>query len=81
MKTYHDYNDDDVKSVLYDKDATCDPGRKLQMVLDALVDANFQEADEDPYDHEDHERRSAAKLFLFKLATALTNGYRNKDEG
>lgn len=79
MKTYHDYNDDDVKSVLYDKDATCDPGRKLQMVLDALVDANFQEADEDPYCEEDHERRSAAKLFLFRLATALTNGKRDKE--
>ena len=51
------------------------------MVLDALVDANFQEADEDPYDDEDYERRTAAKLFLFKIATALTNGYRNKDQG
>jgi hypothetical protein len=51
------------------------------MVLDALVDANFQEADEDPYDDEDYERRTAAKLFLFKIATALTNGYRNKDGG
>lgn len=75
--TYYDYNDEDVQSVLRDKDANCDPGRKLQMVLAALVDANFQEADEDPYDDEDYERRSKAKLFLFQLATALTNGYRN----
>lgn len=73
--TYYDYNDEDVQSVLRDKDANCDPGRKLQMVLAALVDANFQEADEDPYD--DEERRSKAKLFLFQLATALTNGYRD----
>jgi hypothetical protein len=47
------------------------------MVLAALVDANFQEADEDPYDEEDCERREKAKLFLFKLATKLTNGCRD----
>lgn len=75
--TYYDYNDEDVQFVLRDKDANCDPGRKLQMVLAALVDANVQEADEDPYDDEDYERRSKAKLFLFQLATALTSGYRD----
>lgn len=75
--SYYDYDEDDVKSVLYDKDANCDPGKKLQMVLAALVDANFQEADEDPYDDEDYERRSKARLFLFQLATTLTNGYRD----
>lgn len=75
--SYHEYDDRDVESVLYDKDANCDPGRKLQMVLAALVDANFQEADEDPYDEEDCERREKAKLFLFKLATKLTNGCRD----
>ena len=79
MKQSHDYDDLDLESVLIDKDATCDPGRKLQIVLDALVDANFQEAEEDPYDEEDYERRSIAKTFLFKLATALTQGNRNKE--
>ena len=29
------------------------------------------------YDEEDCERREKAKLFLFKLATKLTNGYRD----
>ncbi len=79
MKQSHDYDDLDLESVLIDKDATCDPGRKLQIVLDALVDANFQEAEEDPYDEEDYERRSIAKTFLFKLAMALTQGNRNKE--
>lgn len=80
MKQYHDYDDNDVKSVLLDKNASCDPGRKLQMVLDALVDANLQKADIDEYDSEDYERRNNAKLFLFKLASALTNGNRDKEE-
>jgi hypothetical protein len=78
MKTYHNYDEDDVQSVLHDKDVNCYLGRELQMVLDALVDANFQEADEGD-DDEEHERQDAAKLFLFNLATALTNGHRNKE--
>ena len=32
------------------------------------------------YDEEDYERRSLAKTFLFELATAMTNGHRNKED-
>ena len=83
MTTYHDYddyNENEIKGIVLDGESYCDPGLSLRKVLDALVDANFQEAEEDPSDEEDYERRSLAKTFLFKLATALTNGHRNKND-
>jgi hypothetical protein len=80
MVTYHDYSEDDVKSVLLDKDANCDSGRKLRIVLDALVDANLQDSDEYFETDQEYERVASAKLFLFKLATALTNGHRDKPD-
>lgn len=82
MKQYNDYEDFDentIKGIVLDSESYCDPGVSLRKVLDALVDANFQEAEEDPYDEEDYERRSQAKTFLFKLATMMTNGNRNKE--
>ena len=75
---YHDYDDLDVSNVIAFSKDNCDAGRALSMLLDALVDANVQEADEDPYSEDDAERTSAAKGFLFQLATKLTNGYRDK---
>lgn len=77
---YHDYDDLDVSNVIAFSKDNCDAGRALSMLLDALVDANFQEADDMSDCDEEHERASAAKLFLFQLATKLTNGYRDKHE-
>lgn len=75
---YHDYDDLDVSNVIAFSKDNCDAGRALSMLLDALVDANFQEADDMSDSDEEHERASSAKLFLFQLATKLTNGYRDK---
>lgn len=75
---YHDYDDLDVSNVIAFSKDNCDAGRALSTLLDALVDANFQEADDMLDSDEEHERASAAKLFLFQLATRLTNGYRDK---
>jgi len=77
---YEDSDENSIKGIVLDGESCCDPGLSLRKVLDALVDANFQEAEEDPYDDEDHERRSQAKTFLFKLATMMTNGHRNKED-
>lgn len=76
---YHDYDELDVSNALAFSKDNCDAARALSMLLDALVDANMQEADEDGSD-EEAERSSAAKIFLFQLATRLTNGYRDKIE-
>lgn len=78
---YHDYDDLDVSNVISFSKDNCDAGRALSTLLDALVDANFQEADDMPDADEEYERVNAAKLFLFQLATRLTNGYRDKIEG
>ena len=77
---YHDYDDLDVSNVISFSKDNCDAGRSLSKLLDALVDANFQEADDGLDADEEYKRVSAAKLFLFQLATRLTNGYRNKIE-
>lgn len=76
---YEDFDEHMIKGIVLDGESYCDPGLSLRKVLDALVDANFQEADEDPYDEEDYERRNQAKTFLFKLATMMTSGHRNKE--
>lgn len=76
---YHDYDETDVSQAIAFSQDNCDAARSLRVVLDALVDCNFQEADEFD-DEENEERKSSAKLFLFQLATRLTNGYRNKQE-
>lgn len=77
---YHDYDELDVNNILSFSKDNCDAGRALSMLLDALVDANFQEADDMLDAEEEHERSSAAKMFLWKLATNLTNGYRDKKD-
>lgn len=76
--TYHDYDELDVSNAISFSKDNCDAARALSTLLDALVDANFQEADEMLDADEEYERVSVAKLFLFKLATKLTNGYRDK---
>lgn len=75
---YHDYDELDVSNAITFSQDNCDAGRALSMLLDALVDANFQEADDMPDTDEEYERVNSAKIFLFPLATKLTNGYREK---
>ena len=75
---YHDYDDLDVSNAISLSKDNCDAARALSMLLDALVDANFQEADDMSDADEEYERANAAKIFLFQLATKLTNGYREK---
>jgi hypothetical protein len=75
---YHDYDDLDVSNAISFSKDNCDAARSLSKLLDALVDANFQEAEDGSDSDEEYERVSAAKLFFFKLATKLTNGYREK---
>lgn len=77
---YHDYDDLDVSNVIAFSKDNCDAARALSMLLDALVDANFQEADDMLDADEEYERVNAAEIFLFQLATKLTNGYRDKKE-
>jgi len=78
---YHDYDDLDVSNVISFSKDNCDAARSLSKLLDALVDANFQEADDGLDADEEYQRVNAAKIFLFQLATRLTNGYRDKIEG
>lgn len=77
---YHDYDDLDVSNVIFFSKDNCDAARALSMVLDALVDANLQNADDMPDADEEHERTCDATLFLWKLANHLTNGWRDKLE-
>ena len=77
---YHDYDELDVSNVITFSQDNCDAGRALSMLLDALVDANFQEADDMPDTDEEYERVNSAKIFLFQIATKLTNGYREKQD-
>ena len=66
---------DRVERLLAWGDANCDAGRAFQELVDALCDANFQEADEDGTD-EEYARAAAAAELLFQIATRATNGRR-----
>lgn len=69
--------DDAERLMLWIDGANCDAGRAACEIVDALVDANMQEADEDGTD-EEYERAAKAKTLLFQLATLATNGRRWK---
>ena len=71
------YNEKDIDNILSYAQDNCDAARALTKVLDALVDYNHQEADSSD---EEQDIKSEASIFLFKLATALTNGSRFKKE-
>lgn len=70
----------EAKSILLDLDLNCDAGRSLRKVIEALADANLQEADEDDSDAA-YARRSEAETLLFQLASAFTKGKRWHDDG
>lgn len=55
--------------------ASCDAGRAFEELVDALCDANMQEADEDGTD-EEYGMAAAAAALLFQIATRATNGRR-----
>ena len=68
----------------------CDAGRALRKLIEALADANLQEASEvdddspeseGPRDRSEEacERASEAKVLLFQLATDITYGHRWHD--
>jgi len=70
-------SDDEVRAIVREADSNCDAGRALRTVLQLLVDANLQNADENDDTEEQRDAKSQAEASLFALATALTNGYRN----
>ena len=74
------YSEKDVDNILFYAKDNCDSAYALRKVLDALVDYNHQEAYEDDSSDEEQDIKSQASLFLFMLATALTNGSRFKKE-
>lgn len=72
---------DEYKWLVRESSTNCDAGRALRKVLEALADANLQDADHDEGGDEDAnaDRESAAKTLLFQLATAMTYGHRWHD--
>lgn len=57
----------------------CEPAIALRTVIEALADANLQDAHESESD-EEYERKAKAQLLLFQLATWATGGYRWHEE-
>ena len=73
-------NEEILEKIVRDAENWCEPAQSLRIIIDALISANLQLAEEDEDSQELVDKKYKAEELLFKIANHYSNGYREKNE-